>query len=102
MWYPADEAVGVPLGAEGGDVVLHDGSIATTALGCEHVEVVVPAVGPPFLLVKALLPELLPALGAEEVLRVPGLLEGSHAFLTQNTPLVEQSSSGLRRRRRER
>lgn len=83
-YYPADEAVRVPLAVEGRYVVLHDGAVAAAALGGEHVEVVLAAVGLAVPLVEALLAELLAALGAEEVLRVPGLLQGGHAFLKQH------------------
>jgi hypothetical protein len=79
--YPANKTVRMPLAVEGRYVVLHDGAVASAALGGEHVEVVVPAVGLAVPLVEALLAELLAALGAEEVLRVPGLLERGHAFL---------------------
>lgn len=79
--YPANEAVGVPLRVEGGNVVLHDGPVAGPALGGEHVEVVVAAVRLALALVEALLAELLAALRAEEVLHVPGLLQSGHAFL---------------------
>lgn len=77
----ADEAIGMPLSVECGDVVFHDGFVAAAALGREHVEVVGAAVGFPIPFVESVLPELLAALGAEEVLRVPGLLERRHAFL---------------------
>jgi len=78
---PADEAVGVPLSVEGRDVVLHDGTSAARTLGREQLEVVVLAVGLAILLVEPVLPELVAAVRAEEVLRVPGLVEGSNAFL---------------------
>ena len=71
----------MPLAVEGRDVVLHDGAVTTSALGREHVEVVLAAVGLTVALVEALLAELLAALGAEEVLRVPGLVQRRHAFL---------------------
>lgn len=77
----ADEAIGMPLSVECRDVVFHDGFVAAAALGREHVEVVGAAVGLPIPFVESVLPELLAALGAEEVLRVPGLLERRHAFL---------------------
>lgn len=80
---PADEAVGMPLGAEGGHVVLHDGAVAAAALGSEHVKVVVTAVRLAVALVEALLAKLLAALRAEEVLGVPGLLQSRHTFLQQ-------------------
>lgn len=71
----------MPLTVQGGYVVLHDGSIAAAALGCEHVEVILAAIRLAVPLVEALLAELLAALGAEEVLGMPGLLQGGHAFL---------------------
>lgn len=43
--YPAHEALGMPEGVEGRDVVLQDGPGAAAALGREHVEVILPAVG---------------------------------------------------------
>lgn len=71
----------MPLAVQRRYVVLHDGAVAAAALRCEHIEVVLPAVRLAVPLVEALLAELLAALGAEEVLRVPGLLQGGHAFL---------------------
>lgn len=71
----------MPLGVERRDVVLHDGAAAAAALGREHVKVVVLAVRLAVLLVEAVLAELLAALRAEEVLRVPRLLQRRHAFL---------------------
>ena len=50
---PADEALGVPEGVEGGDVVLQDGAGAAAALGRKHVKVVLPAVRLAVLLVEA-------------------------------------------------
>lgn len=73
----------MPLGVEGGDVVLHDGGVASATLGGEHVEVVVPAVGLAVLLVEAIVAEGVPALSTEEVLRVPRLVQRRHAFLSQ-------------------
>lgn len=81
MAYPADETAGMPLGGQGRHVVLHDGPGATSAFRREHVEVIVLAVGAALALVESLLAELLAALGAEKVFRVPGLLQGRHAFL---------------------
>jgi hypothetical protein len=73
----------MPLGVERRDVVLHDGACAAAALGREHVKVVVLAVRLAVLLVEAALAELLAALRAEEVLRVPRLLQRRHAFLSK-------------------
>lgn len=71
----------MPLGVKGGDVVLHDGPVASATFGSEHVEVVVPAIGLSFAFMEAVFPKLLSTLGAEEVLHMPGLLQSSHAFL---------------------
>jgi len=79
--YPADEAAGMPLSGQGRHVVLHYGPSASTALGSEHVEVIVFAVRATFALVESFLAELFSALGAEKVFRVPGLLQGRHTFL---------------------
>lgn len=64
----------MPLRVERGDVVLHDGFIAATALGREHIEVVRAAVRLAVPFMEAVLSELLAALSTEEVLRVPGFL----------------------------
>lgn len=71
----------MPLVVQSGNVVFHDGPIAAAALGREHIEVVVPAIRFAFALMEALLAELFAALGAEEVLGVPGLLQSSNTFL---------------------
>lgn len=85
---PADEALRVPLCVEGGDVVVHDGRVAAATLGREHVEVVVAAVRLPVLLVEAVVAERVPALGAEEVLRVPGRVQRRHAFVEDGAVAV--------------
>lgn len=71
----------MPLSVQGGNVVFHDGAVAATALGSEHIKVVVPTVRLAVPLVEAVLSKLLTALGAEEMLHVPGLLQGGHTFL---------------------
>jgi len=68
---PTDEALGMPLAVQRGDVVLHDGGAAAAALGREHVVVVLATVRLAVLLVEAVLPERLPALCAEEVVGMP-------------------------------
>lgn len=88
---PAHEASRMPLSVQGGHVVLHDGTVAAAALGRKQVEVVVAAVRLAVLLVKAVLAELFAALGAEEVLRVPGLLECRHAFIKDGAIAVRTS-----------
>lgn len=73
----------MPLAVKRWDVVLHDSAVAASAFGRELIEVVVSAVGLSFAFMEALLSELLAALGAEEVLGMPGLLQGCYAFLQQ-------------------
>ena len=79
--YPANKALRVPLATKGRDVALHDGHAAALALEREHGQVVVLAVRLAVLLVETVLAKLTAALGAEEVVRVPSLLQRSHAFL---------------------
>ena len=43
--YPAHKAFGMPESVEGRDVVLQDGPGTAATLGCEHVKVILPAVG---------------------------------------------------------
>ncbi|KYN27216.1 hypothetical protein ALC57_03560, partial [Trachymyrmex cornetzi] len=81
--YPANEAVRMPLTIKRRYIIFHDSAIATTALGCEHVEVILAAVGLAVSFVEALLAELLAALSAKEVLGVPSLLQGGHTFLKE-------------------
>ncbi|KYQ50319.1 hypothetical protein ALC60_10633 [Trachymyrmex zeteki] len=81
--YPADKAVRMPLTIKRRYIIFHDSAVATTALGCKHVEVVLAAVRLAVPLVEALLAELLAALSAKEVLGVPGLLQGGHTFLEE-------------------
>lgn len=71
----------MPLGVKGGNVVFHDGPIAGSALGSVQVEVVVATERLAVALMEAVLAELLAALGAEEVVHVPGLVQCGHAFL---------------------
>ena len=86
----------MPLCVKSRDVILHDGPIAGTALGCEHVEVIVAAVGLSLSFVEAFLAELFPALGAEEVLHVPRLLQSGHAFLQHFSKVIEGGRHGGR------
>jgi hypothetical protein len=71
----------MPLGGQGRHVVFHYGLGAPSALGREHVEVIVSTVRAAFALVESFLAELFAALGTEKVFGVPGLLQGCHAFL---------------------
>ena len=84
---PADETIRMPLTIERRYVILHNGAITAAALRREHVEVVLAAVRLAVSLVEALFAELLAALSAEEVLGVPGLLQGGHAFI-ENGPVA--------------
>lgn len=85
---PADEALWMPLSVECRDVVLHDGGVAASTLGSEHVEVVVSAVRLAILLVETIVPEGVAALRAEEVIRVPRLVQRRHAFVKDGTVAV--------------
>lgn len=71
----------MPLAVEGGNVVLHDRPVAPVALWCKHVEVIVATVRLTVALVEPVLAELLTALGAEKVLRMPRFLQRRYAFL---------------------
>lgn len=64
-------------------VILHNGAITAAALRRKHVEVVFATIRLAVSLVEALFAELLAALSAEEMLGVPGLLQGGHAFLEE-------------------
>lgn len=79
----------MPLGVEGRDVVLHDGGVAARTLGSKHVVVILPAVGLSVAFVEAFLAERIPALSAEEVLRMPRLVQGCYTFLQR-----EEGSDG--------
>lgn len=79
--YPADETIGMPLSVESRNVTLGDGRIATFALESKHGKVVLFTVGLSILLLEAILAELAAALGAEKVIRMPRLIQRSHAFL---------------------
>jgi hypothetical protein len=93
--YSAHEAVGVELTVERWNVVFHDGTIASCAFRRKHVEVVVAAVRFAVTFMEAIIAELLAALGAEEVLGVPGLVQSCHAFLTEEKEnRLEQSDCG--------
>jgi len=88
---PAHEAGGMPLSGQGRHVVLHNGPVASSALGREHVEVIVPTIRTALPLVESLLAELFAALGAEKVFRVPRLLQRRHAFV-QYGPVAVRAS----------
>lgn len=93
-WLPAvtaDKAIGMPLSIQSRDVVLCDWPVATTTFGREQLEVVIAAVGFAILLMEAPLAELRPAVGTEKVLRVPCLVQGSHAFIQNGTIAVGTS-----------
>lgn len=75
----------MPLTVKRRYIIFHDSAVAAATLGCEHIEVILAAIGLAVPLVEAFLAELLAALGTEEVLGVPSLLQGSHAFLKEKT-----------------
>lgn len=71
---PADETIRMPLRVKGRDVILHDRFVAAAAFRREHIEVIGAAVRFTIALMEPILPKLLSALSAKEVLRVPSLL----------------------------
>lgn len=81
--YPTDETVRMPLAVECGYIILHNGAITAAAFRREHVEIVLATIRLAVSLVEAVLAELLAALSAEEMLSVPGLLQGSYTFLEE-------------------
>lgn len=81
----------MPLGGQGRHVALHYGLAAPSALGREHVEVIVSTVRSAFALVESFLAELFAALSAEKVFGVPGLLQGCHAFVEYGSVAVSAS-----------
>lgn len=78
---PADEALGVPQRIEGRDVVLEDGPGAAATFGGKHVKVVLSAERLSILLVETFWSKKGSALGTEEVLRVPSLVQSRHNFI---------------------
>lgn len=87
--YPAHETIRMPLTIQGRDIVFHYGTIASTAFGGKHIEVIVATIGLAITLVESLLAELLTALGTEEMLCMPSFLEGCHAFLQKRIEMHE-------------
>lgn len=83
MAYPAYEAIGMPLGVQSGNVVFHDCAIASSAFWSKHVEVVITTIRLAFAFMKTIFSKLLSTLRTEEMFHMPGLLQGSHAFLKQ-------------------
>lgn len=79
--YPANETVWMPLTVQRRYIILHDGTITSTAFRSEHVEVILSAVRLPVPLVKSLFTELFATLGAKEVLRMPSFLQSGNTFL---------------------
>lgn len=78
----------MPLAVQGGDIVLHDGPVATVTLRGEHVEVVVAAVRFTVALVESILAKLLAALGTEEVFCVPRFLQRGDTFIQNRSIAV--------------
>ena len=72
--YLTDKTLGMPLGIQRRDEVLHNGPVTAPASRSEHVKVVVAAIGLAVLLVETVVAERLPALSAEEVFRMPRLV----------------------------
>ena len=91
----AHKAVGMPLQIERGDVVLGDRGVAAPALGGELLEVAGLAERGVVLLVEAVVAELVAALGAEEVFRVEGLVEGRDALVQDRALAVTASEVSM-------
>lgn len=72
--YLAGEAFRVPLSIEGSDKALHDGLVATLAVWGVVLIVALSTEGLAVLLMETLWTKLLPTQGAEEMLRMPGLV----------------------------
>lgn len=85
---PTNKTIRMPLAVQGGDVVLHDGPVATVTLWGEHVEVVVAAVRFTVALVESILAKLLATLGTEEMFRVPRFLERGDTFIQNRSIAV--------------
>ncbi len=86
--FPTHKALRVPLHIKSSDVVLHDCTMAAATLGGKHIKIVLFTVHLAVLLMEAPLTERLTALGAEEVLRVPGLIQGGHTFIQDGAVAV--------------
>lgn len=87
----ANEAVRMPLRVQCRDVILHDGAIATVALWCEHVEIIVATIWFAIAFMEAFLTELLTTLGTEKVLCMPSLVQSGDAFIQNGTVAVGTS-----------
>lgn len=75
----------MPLCIQRCDEVLHDSSVTSSAPRCKHVKVILLTVRSAVLLMEAILTKRLTALGAEEVLWMPGLIQSCH------TPILNRS-----------
>lgn len=84
---PANKTVSMPLRIQSRHVVLHDWPVAAAAFRGKHVKVIVPTIWFAVTFMEALLAKLFAALGTEEVLCVPGLLQGCYAFI-KNGPIA--------------
>lgn len=86
--FPAHEALRMPEGVEGRDVVLQDGPGTAATLGRKHVKVILPAVGLAIFLMEPFRTEEGATLGTEEVLGVPRSVKGCHHFIQDGTVAV--------------
>ncbi len=69
------------MAAQRRHVIVDNGLRTAGALGRKELEEVLPTVGIARLLVVAIIAKVLSTVGAEEVLRMPGLVEGGDASL---------------------
>jgi len=87
----ANEAVRMPLRIQSWNIILHDGAIATIALWCEHVEIIVAAIWLAVTFMEAFLAELLTTLGTKEMLRVPSFVQSGDTFIQNSTVAIGTS-----------
>lgn len=89
--FPADEAFGMPECVEGRDVVLQDGTGTATTFGGKHVEVILSTERLSILLMKTFRSKKGSTLGAEEVFRMPSLIQSSDNFIQYGSITVVAS-----------
>lgn len=93
MEYLAAEAVRVPLGPQGSDIALHDGFGATLAARSKLFIVALRAISFTILLMETIGSKMLTTQRAKEVLRMPSLVQGSHATLEEKEEEEEKLES---------
>lgn len=84
----ADKALRMPDALQGRQVVVRQWPLTALALGGEEDHKVLEAVGFPTALMETIISKHLPAVGAEEVLGVPGLVHGGEDSLADGASAV--------------